>query len=123
MNTVRACSPNTDKVGINGVPLAGVTLAEEYVSCEEYPVLGFGDSCPSAILSFDRSYAVVLERSACVPDGVRPESLGEFELVIGGTIYSGCRCTEIRRERKPDGTLCEKIRIRALDRQEAENDQ
>ena len=123
MNMIGAYSANTDKVGINGVPLAGVTLAEEYESCEEYPVLGFGDSCPSAMLTFDRRYTVVLERSACVPDGVRPEKLGEFEILVGGTIYSGCRCTEIRRARRPDGELCEKITVRALDRQEAEDNE
>ncbi len=123
MSFIRARCPNTDKIGVNGVPLSGVTLAEEYESWNEHPVLGFGDSCPSAILTFDRRYTVVLERSACVPDGVRPESLGEFELLVGGTIYGGCRCTEIRRARRPDGELCEKITVRALDRQEAENDE
>ena len=45
------------------MPLAGVELAEEYERHSEYPVLGFGDCVPSAILTFDRSYEIVLERS------------------------------------------------------------
>ena len=87
---IKAYSANTAKIGVDGVPLGAVTLAEEYEDYSEYPVRGFGDSCPSAILTFDRSYSVILEREVSVGDGVRLENIGEFELQIGGRIYSGC---------------------------------
>ena len=60
MSVIKAYSSNSAKVGIDGVPLAGVELAEEYERHSEYPVLGFGDCVPSAILTFDRSYEIVL---------------------------------------------------------------
>ena len=115
---IKAYSANTAKIGVDGVPLGAVTLAEEYEDYSEYPVRGFGDSCPSAILTFDRSYSVILEREVSVGDGVRLENIGEFELQIGGRIYSGCRCIQLKKIRKPDGYELEKITIRALDRQE-----
>ncbi len=123
MNIIRTCRADTDRVGVNGVPLAGVTLAEEYESYSEYPVLGFGDSCPSAILTFDRRYGVVLERSAAVGDGVSFENIGSFELQLGGRIYGGCRCTELKKEKAPDGSEREKITIRAAERQEVEGNE
>ena len=43
MSVIKAYSSNSAKVGINGVPLAGIELAEEYERHSEYPVLGFGD--------------------------------------------------------------------------------
>lgn len=52
MSVIKAYSSNSAKVGIDGVPLAGVTIAEEYERHSEYPVLGFGDCVPSAILTF-----------------------------------------------------------------------
>lgn len=118
MNMIRAYSSNTAKAGVDGVPLAGVTLAEEYESCSEYPVLGFGDSDPSAILIFDRRYGVVLERDVSTGDGVSFEGGGSFELQLGGRIYSGCRCTELKRIRKPDGSVRERITLCAPERQE-----
>lgn len=118
MNMIKAYSSNAAKVGVDGVPLGGVTLAEEYESYSEYPVLGFGDSCPSAILTFDRKYGVVLERETGLGDGVRFDNIGAFELQVGGRLYSGCRCTELKKIRKPDGSEREKITILALDRQE-----
>ena len=63
MSVIKAYSSNSAKVGVDGVPLAGVVLAEEYERRSEYPVLGFGDCVPSAILTFDRRYEIVLERS------------------------------------------------------------
>ena len=123
MNMIKAFSSNTARVGVDGVPLAGVTLAEEHESRCEYPVLGFGDSCPSAYLTFDRRYGVVLERDTSVGDGVSFENAGTFELQLGGRIYSGCRCIELERIRKPDGSQREKITIRALERQEAESNE
>ncbi len=118
MNMIRAYSSNAAKLGVDGVPLAGVTLAEEYESYSEYPVLGFGDSVPSAILTFDRRYSIVLERDVSTGDGVSFEGSGSFELQLGGRIYSGCRCTELKRLRKPDGSVRERITICALERQE-----
>ena len=93
MSVIKAYSSNSAKVGIDGVPLAGVELAEEYERHSEYPVLGFGDCVPSAILTFDRSYEIVLERTASIGDGVRLENAEPFELQIGARLYGGCRCT------------------------------
>ena len=78
MSVIKAYSSNSAKVGIDGVPLAGVELAEEYERHSEYPVLGFGDCVPSAILTFDRSYEIVLERTASIGDGVRLENAEPF---------------------------------------------
>ena len=89
MSVIKAYSSNSAKVGIDGVPLAGVTIAEEYERHSEYPVLGFGDCVPSAILTFDRSYEIVLERAASIGDGVRLENAEPFELQIGARLYSG----------------------------------
>ena len=38
MSVIKAYSSNSAKVGIDGVPLAGVELAEEYERHSEYPV-------------------------------------------------------------------------------------
>lgn len=118
MNMIRAYPAPSAKLGVDGVPLAGVTLAEEYESRSEYPVLGFGDSCPSAILTFDRRFGIVLERDAGIGDGVSFEGIGVFELQLGSRIYSGCRCTELKRLRRLDGSVTERITICALERQE-----
>mgnify|MGYP001059775707 CR=1 FL=1 len=91
MSVIKAYSSNLDKVGVDGVPLAGVVLAEEYERHSEYPVLGFGDCVPSAILTFDRRYEIVLERSANIGDGVRFENAEPFELQIGTRLYGGGR--------------------------------
>ena len=119
MSVIKAYSSNSAKVGIDGVPLAGVTIAEEYERHSEYPVLGFGDCVPSAILTFGRRYEIVLERSANIGDGVRFENAEPFELQIGGRLYSGCRCTELKKTKKPDGSEMQRIKITALDREEA----
>lgn len=37
MSVIKAYSSNSAKVGIDGVPLAGVELAEEYERHSEYP--------------------------------------------------------------------------------------
>lgn len=123
MNTIKAYSLNSDKVGVDGVPLAGVTIAEEYELRSEYPVLGFGDCVPSAILTFDRRYEIVLERSASIGDGVELENAEPFELQIGGRLYSGCRCTELKKTKKPDGSEMQRIKIAALDREEVSGDE
>ena len=120
---IKAYSANTAKIGVDGVPLGAVTLAEEYEDYSEYPVRGFGDSCPSAILTFDRSYSVILEREVSVGDGVRLENIGEFELQIGGRLYSGCRCTELRKTKKPDGSEVQRIKIAALCCEEVPGDE
>ena len=97
MSVIKAYSSNSAKVGVDGVPLAGVVLAEEYERHSEYPVLGFGDCVPSAILTFDRRYEIVLERSANIGDGVRFENAEPFELQIGGRLYSGSENKKARR--------------------------
>ena len=118
MSMIKAYSSNSAKIGIDSVPLAGTVLAEEYERCSEYPVLGFGDSAPSAILTFNRHYVIVLERDTAVGDGVELNSAASFELQIGDAIYSGCRCTEIKKTKKPDGSEKQKITIIAPVRQE-----
>ena len=123
MNTIKAYSSNSDKVGVDGVPLAGVVLAEEYERHSEYPVLGFGDCVPSAILTYDRRYEIVLELSASIGDGVRFENAEPFELQIGGRLYSGCRCTELRKTKKPDGSEAQRIKIAALCCEEVSGDE
>lgn len=123
MNMIKAYSSNTEKVGVDGVPLAGILLAEEYESCSEYPVLGFGDCSPSAILIFDRRYRVVLERDASVGDGVTLENAGSFELQVGDRLYSDCRCTELKRTKKPDGSEKQRITIAAPKRREVSADE
>lgn len=123
MSVIKACSSNSAKVGIDGVPLAGVELAEEYERHSEYPVLGFGDCVPSAILTYDRRYEIVLERSANIGDGVRFENAEPFELQIGGRLYSGCRCTELRKTKKPDGSEVQRIKIAALCCEEVSGDE
>ena len=123
MSVIKAYSSNSAKVGVDGVPLAGVALAEEYERHSEYPVVGFGDCEPSAILIFDRRYEIVLERAASIGDGVRLESAETFELQIGGRIYRGCRCTEIRKTKKPDGSEVQRIKISALEREEVSDNE
>ena len=81
MNTIKAYSSNSDKVGVDGVPLAGVVLAEEY------------------------------------------ERHSEYELQIGGRLYSGCRCTELRKTKKPDGSEAQRIKIAALCCEEVSGDE
>ena len=120
---IKAYSANTAKIGVDGVPLGAVTLAEEYEDYSEYPVRGFGDSCPSAILTFDRSYEIVLERTASIGDGVRFENAEPFELQIGGRLYGGCRCTELRKTKKPDGSEVQRIKIAALCCEEVSGDE
>ena len=92
MSVIKAYSSNSAKVGINGVPLAGIELAEEYERHSEYPVLGFGD---------------------CVP----------FELQIGARLYGGCRCTELKKTKKPDGSEVQRIKIAALCCEEVSGDE
>ena len=123
MSVIKAYSSNSDKVGVDGVPLAGVALAEEYELRSEYPVLGFGDCVPSAILTFDRRYEIVLERSANIGDGVRFENAEPFELQIGTRLYGGCRCTELRKTKKPDGSEMQRIKIAALCCEEVSGDE
>lgn len=123
MNLIKAYSSNSAKIGVDGVPLAGTVLAEERERCSEYPVLGFGDSAPSSILTFNRHYVIVLERETAVGDGVALDCNGSFELQIGDVIYSGCRCTEIGKIKKPDGSEKQKITIIAPARQEAAADE
>lgn len=89
----------------------------------EYPVLGFGDCVPSAILTFDRSYEIVLERAASIGDGVRLESAEPFELQIGARLYGGCRCTELKKTKKPDGSEVQRIKIAALCCEEVSGDE
>ena len=50
MSVIKAYSSNSAKVGVDGVPLAGVVLAEEYERHSEYPVLGFGDCVPQLFI-------------------------------------------------------------------------
>lgn len=120
---IKAYSSNSAKVGIDGVPLAGIELAEEYERHSEYPVLGFGDCVPSAILTFDRSYEIVLERAASIGDGVRLENAEPFELQIGARLYGGCRCTELKKTKKPDGSEVQRIKIAALCCEEVSGDE
>lgn len=123
MSVIKAYSSNSAKVGIDGVPLAGVELAEEYERHSEYPVLGFGDCVPSAILTFDRSYEIVLERTASIGDGVRLENAKPFEIQIGARLYGGCRCTELKKTKKPDGSEVQRIKIAALCCEEVPGDE
>ena len=96
MSVIKAYSSNSAKVGIDGVPLAGVTIAEEYERHSEYPVLG---------------------------DGVRLENAEPFELQIGARLYSGCRCTELKKTKKPDGSEVQRIKIAALCCEEVPGDE
>ena len=123
MSVIKAYSSNSAKVGIDGVPLAGVTIAEEYERHSEYPVLGFGDCVPSAILTFDRSYEIVLERAASIGDGVRLENAEPFELQIGARLYSGWGGTGRSKKKKPDGSEVQRIKIAALCCEEVPGDE
>ena len=58
----------------------------------------------------DKEYNIVFLENDYIQIQIMPE--------IGGRIYSGCRCTQLKKIRKPDGSEREKITIRALDRQE-----
>ena len=107
MSVIKAYSSNSAKVGVDGVPLAGVALAEEYERHSEYPVLGFGDCVPSAILTFDRSYEIVLERTASIGDGVRFENAEPFELQIGGRLYGGPAAAQsFGKQKSPTARRC-----------------
>ena len=106
MSVIKAYSSNSAKVGVDGVPLAGVALAEEYELRSEYPVLGFGDCVPSAILTFDRRYEIVLERSANIGDGVRFENAEPFELQIGGRLTAAAAAQSFGKQKSPTARRC-----------------
>lgn len=106
MSVIKAYSSNSAKVGIDGVPLAGVELAEEYERHSEYPVLGFGDCVPSAILTFDRSYEIVLERAASIGDGVRLESAEPFELQIAPDSTAAAAARSLKKQKSPTARRC-----------------
>ena len=82
MSVIKAYSSNSAKVGIDGVPLAGVELAEEYERHSEYPVLQ-----------------------------------------IGARLYGGCRWTELKKTKKPDGSEVQRIKIAALCCEEVSGDE
>lgn len=120
---INAYTPNEKPVFADGRPVGGVLRVEESERWSEYPVCGFSDGVPSSILMYDRRFEIILEREVTSGDGVDFCGAEEFELKIGNTVYSGCRCTEIRKTKNADDSQKHKIMIAAATRQEVVTDE
>lgn len=105
---IRAYPADVGMAAADGVPLGGVTLAEVHHSYSEYPLRCFGESRPRDVLLYDGMYKIILELGT---DAARLEKLGRFQLQLGARLYDDCRCSEIERIIKADGSVVHKVTI------------
>lgn len=107
----------TGNICINSKPLPCVTKLSENEKRASHPVIGFGDSLPTSVITFSQGWSIELE---CADEKAALEvpTDGEFTLTAGDRMYSGCRTVEKCKTEMPDGSRLVRLVIYAAGRQE-----
>lgn len=108
----------TGNICINSKPLPCVTKLSENEKRSSHPVIGFGDSLPSSVITFSQGWSIELECADEKTAGKVPTG-EEFTLTVDGRTYSGCRTVEKSKTEMPDGSRLVRLVIYAAGRQEA----